>query len=70
MKAISIRHPSIDVILAGLESTLPRGSTTELRGEVLLHASNRYGRREFDVPEELSSAAAAAPRAGPAPRPA
>lgn len=140
------RHPSIDVILAGPESTLPRGSTTELRGEVLLHASNRYGRREqaalaapreaglgleepsaetrgaivgrarpvgcrevteadwsgalswlregrrwawelegierlepvacgghifrFDVPKELSSAAAAAPRAGRAPRPA
>ena len=46
MKAISLRHPTVDVILAGFETTLPRAAATRHRGPVLLHASARFGEQE------------------------
>src|SRR5712692_1292790 len=56
MKAISIRHPSVDVILAGLESTVPRAARTHHRGPVLLHASSSFGLHERGQLDELRRA--------------
>ncbi|HLQ62247.1 MAG TPA: hypothetical protein VK131_10310 [Candidatus Acidoferrales bacterium] len=56
MKAISIRHPSVDVILAGLESTVPRAARTHHRGPVLLHASSSFGLQERGQLDELRRA--------------
>ena len=46
MKALSIRQPSLDAILAGRKTVEVRGHATRHRGDLLLHASRRFGRDE------------------------
>ncbi|GAC1657561.1 MAG: hypothetical protein NVS9B1_15600 [Candidatus Dormibacteraceae bacterium] len=53
MKALSIRHPWVDLLLAGRASVLIRARPTAHRGELLLHASGAYGRAEREATSEL-----------------
>lgn len=46
MKALSIRQPNVEAILSGLKTVEVRGGATRHRGDLLLHASRRYGRAE------------------------
>lgn len=46
MKALSIRHPSIDVLLLGRRSVEVRRAATRHRGDLLLHASASFGPAE------------------------
>lgn len=46
MKALSIRHPSIDALLLGHRSVEVRRAATRHRGDLLLHASARFGPAE------------------------
>ena len=50
MKALSIRHPWVDLILAGSKTIEIRTWSTRYRGPVLLHAGNRT---LFDIDEEV-----------------
>ena len=61
MKALSIRHPWVDLILAGSKTIEIRTWATRYRGPLLLHASSAYG---------ISERAAAAQLRLPAPDPA
>ena len=49
MKALSIRHPWIDLILAGTKTIEIRTWATRYRGPLLLHASAGYGISERDA---------------------
>ena len=51
MKALSIRHPWVDLILAGSKTVEIRTWATRYRGPLLLHASAGYG-----IPEREASA--------------
>lgn len=46
MKALSLRQPSVDAILAGRKTVEVRGHAIGHRGDLLLHASRRFGRDE------------------------
>ena len=46
MKALSIRQPFVDAILAGHKTVEVRGHAIRHRGDLLLHASRRFGRDE------------------------
>jgi hypothetical protein len=48
-KALSVRYPWIQLILAGRRPLEVRGRATAHRGEVLLHASLTYGRAEREA---------------------
>lgn len=48
MKAISVRQPTVLAILAGYQRVTFRPGSTRLRGDVLLHASSRFGAVERD----------------------
>jgi hypothetical protein len=49
MKTLSIRHPWIDLILAGNKTIEIRTWATRYRGRLLLHASAGYGISERDA---------------------
>lgn len=49
MKALSIRHPWIDVILSGSKTVEIRTWATRYRGRILLHASGAYGISEREA---------------------
>jgi hypothetical protein len=46
MKALSIRQPYVDAILSGLKTVEVRGHATRHRGDLLIHASQRFGPAE------------------------
>ena len=46
MKALSLRQPSVDAILAGRKTVDIRGRATRHRGDLLVHASKTYGPAE------------------------
>lgn len=46
MKALTIRQPHVEAILCGLKTIEVRGHATRHRGDLLLHASKRYGAAE------------------------
>ena len=67
MKALSLRHPYIDAILAGYRSVILRPFPVPHRGPLLLHASKGFGPRErsalaalgesgIDIPEPAPEA--------------
>lgn len=51
MKALSIRHPWVDLLLDGTRTVEVRTWATRYRGRLLLHASGAYG-----IPEREASA--------------
>ncbi len=53
MKALSIRHPWVEAILAGAKTIEIRARPTRHRGELLLHASRTWTRRETEAVEQL-----------------
>ena len=53
MKALSIRHPWVDLILAGSKTIEIRTWSTRHRGPVLLHASSAYGISEREASARL-----------------
>jgi hypothetical protein len=53
MKALSIRHPWVDLILAGSKTIEIRTWSTRYRGPVLLHASSAYGISEREASARL-----------------
>lgn len=53
IKAISIRHPWIDLILDGRKTVELRGRATSHRGDLHLHASKVYGPAEKAAAERL-----------------
>jgi hypothetical protein len=53
MKALSIRHPWVDLILAGTKTIEIRTWATRYRGRLLLHASAGYGIAERDASARL-----------------
>ena len=53
MKALSIRHPWVDLILAGTKTVEIRTWATRYRGRLLLHASAGYGISERDASARL-----------------
>ena len=53
MKALSIRHPWVDLILAGAKTIEIRTWATRYRGRLLLHASAGYGISERDASARL-----------------
>jgi len=53
MKALSIRHPWVDLILAGAKTIEIRTWATRYRGSLLLHASAGYGISERDASARL-----------------
>jgi len=71
MKALSIRHPWVDLILAGTKTIEIRTWATRYRGPLLLHASSAYGISERETaarlrlpapdPATLGAAASSAP---------
>jgi hypothetical protein len=56
MKALSIRHPWVDLILAGTKTIEIRTWATRYRGRLLLHASAGYGISERDASARLGLA--------------
>jgi ASCH domain-containing protein len=53
MKAISVRHPWIDLILDGRKTVELRGRATRHRGELHLHASRTFGPAEREAATRL-----------------
>ncbi len=53
MKALSIRHPWVDLILAGSKTIEIRTWATRYRGPLLLHASGAYGISEREASARL-----------------
>jgi hypothetical protein len=53
MKALSIRHPWVDLILAGTKTIEIRTWATRYRGPLLLHASGAYGISEREAAARL-----------------
>jgi activating signal cointegrator 1 len=53
MKALSIRHPWVDLILAGTKTIEIRTWSTRYRGPLLLHASGAYGISEREAAARL-----------------
>jgi hypothetical protein len=53
MKALSIRHPWVDLILAGSKTIEIRTWSTRHRGPLLLHASGAYGISEREASSRL-----------------
>lgn len=53
MKALSIRHPWVDLILAGTKTIEIRTWATRYRGPLLLHASSAYGISEREAAARL-----------------
>jgi hypothetical protein len=53
MKALSIRHPWVDLILAGTKTIEIRTWATRYRGPLLLHASSAYGISERETAARL-----------------
>jgi hypothetical protein len=53
MKALSIRHPWVDLILAGTKAIEIRTWSTRHRGPLLLHASSAYGISEREAAARL-----------------
>ena len=53
MKALSIRHPWVDLILAGSKTIEIRTWSTRYRGPLLLHASGAYGISEREASARL-----------------
>lgn len=53
MKALSIRHPWVDLILAGTKTIEIRTWSTRHRGPLLLHASSAYGISEREAAARL-----------------
>ena len=53
MKALSIRHPWIDLIIAGSKTIEIRTWATRYRGPLLLHASSAYGISEREAAARL-----------------
>jgi activating signal cointegrator 1 len=53
MKALSIRHPWVDLILAGTKTIEIRTWATRYRGPILLHASGAYGISEREAAARL-----------------
>ena len=53
MKALSIRHPYIDALLAGHRSIELRAHSTRHRGDLLLHAAAAFGPREREALERI-----------------
>ena len=53
MKALSIRHPWVDLILAGSKTIEIRTWSTRYRGPLLLHASGAYGISEREAAARL-----------------
>ena len=53
MKALSIRHPWVDLILAGSKTIEIRTWATRYRGPLLLHASSAYGISEREAAARL-----------------
>ncbi|HEX6548228.1 MAG TPA: ASCH domain-containing protein [Candidatus Dormibacteraeota bacterium] len=56
MRALSIRHPFIDVILAGTKPVEVRAYATLHRGDLLLHASGSYSYLEKEELARLRAA--------------
>lgn len=53
MKALSLRHPWIDAILAGTKTIEVRTWATRYRGPLLLHASGAWGVPEREAAKRL-----------------
>jgi len=53
MKALSIRHPWVDLILAGTKTVEVRTWATRYRGPLLLHASGGFGISEREASARL-----------------
>jgi hypothetical protein len=53
MKALSVRHPWVDLILAGSKTIEIRTWSTRHRGPLLLHASGAYGISERGASSRL-----------------
>ena len=53
MKALSIRHPWVDLIVAGAKTIEVRTWSTRYRGPLLLHASGAYGISEREAAARL-----------------
>lgn len=53
MRALTIRQPFVDAILAGHKTVEVRGHATRHRGDLLIHASQRFGRAERERVEQL-----------------
>jgi hypothetical protein len=49
MKALTIRHPWVDLILAGTKTVEVRGWATRYRGPLLLHAAHQFGIAEREA---------------------
>lgn len=57
IKAISVRHPWIDLILEGRKTVELRGRATRYRGDLHLQASKTYGPAEKEAAARLGVAA-------------
>ena len=53
MKALSIRHPWVDLILSGAKTVEIRAWATRYRGPLLLHAGSQFGIAERDMAARL-----------------
>jgi hypothetical protein len=53
MKALSIRHPWVDLILAGAKTVEIRTWATRYRGPLLLHGSSAFGVSEREAATRL-----------------
>ena len=65
MKALSIRHPWVEAILAGDKTIEIRSWATRHRGELLLHASRTWTKREKEAVEQLRALGLDAGRPAP-----